>query len=388
MPHASGRHAMTAGAATAPTAGLAVRGVSFFRSGTSVLEDISFSLARGRLLAIVGPSGAGKSTLLALLAGFERPRSGSIEFAGKDWTNLAPADRSIGMSFDDAALHEHLTVRENLDAAALPRGEPADRRRDRVTALVHTLGLGHLVDRRPAAISAGERRRVAVGRAFLRAPQLVLLDEPFANLDRTNRFTIRQLVRELQRSTGATTIVVTHDPTDALAIADDMLVMVRGQVRAFGVASEIATQPIDLEVAQLVDDLGMHVLEVAANNTCQDAVLPSALLSHLSHARSKYSAHGAIYLGVRPWHLRVVAPSDSAVVVTTTLLALEPAGIFTDLITQRSDGRILRARVAYESAQNLPIGTRIALYFEPTDAHLFCGPWPGVRLDAPNSASV
>lgn len=378
------------GAANAASigAGLSVRALSFQRNGNSVLEDVAFSLDRGRLLAVVGPSGAGKSTLLALLAGFERPSAGSITFGGKDWTKLTPVERSIGMSFDDAALHEHLTVRENLDSAALPRGEPVERRRDRVTALVRTLGLMQLVDRRPAAISAGERRRVAVGRAFLRAPQLVLLDEPFANLDRANRFTIRQLVRELQRSTGATAIVVTHDPTDALAIADDMLVLVRGQVRSIGEAAKIAAQPSDLEVAQLVDDLGMHVLEISADNACPDTALPPSFLKHLTELRAINELHGAIFVGVRPWHLRVAPPSAESIVVSTTLLALEPAGVFTDLITQRRDGRVLRARVPRETAQDLPISSRINLSFDTHDAHLFRAPWPGVRLQTAKHASA
>ena len=203
--------------------GLSIEGVSFERRGTRgalrVLDSVSFALEPTRLLAIVGPSGAGKSTLLSLIAGFESPAAGAIRCNGDEWTTRAPSERSIGMSFDDAALHEHLTVAENLDSAAMPRNEPRERRASRVNALADSLGLAALVSRKPATLSAGERRRVAIGRAFIRSPELVLLDEPFANLDRANRFVVRQLVRELQRSTGAMAIVVTHDPPDALAIA-------------------------------------------------------------------------------------------------------------------------------------------------------------------------
>jgi ABC-type sugar transport system ATPase subunit len=369
--------------ATAP--GLSVRGVSFERrDGTRavpVLQQVSFEIPRGRLVALVGPSGAGKSTLLSLLAGFERPTSGSIAFGGVDWAPLSPCERAVGMSFDDAALHEHLSVAMNVDSAALPRGEPADRRRDRVTSLLRSLGIAHLADRRPAALSAGERRRVAIARVFIRSPQLVLLDEPFANLDRANRFTVRQMVRELQRSIHATTIVVTHDPTDALAIADDLMVLVRSEVRAFGPAGAIADRPPDLEVAQLVDDLGMHVLEVAANGVCTDARISEKLVLELAERRARARVETPTLVGMRPWQIRVGAPTEPSIELDAKLLACEPAGLFADLIALRSDGRTLRARVPRANAQELPIGSRITFHIHEREAQFFAGPWPGRRLD-------
>ena len=148
--------------------GLSLQGVRFERGGALVLDDVSFSLGAGRLLAVLGLSGAGKSTLLSVIAGFERPTRGAVHFAGRELTDLAPLDRCIGMSFDDAALHEHLTVRGNLDAAAIPRREPTERRRARVQSLAENLGIAPLLERLPATLSAGERRRTAVGRAFIR----------------------------------------------------------------------------------------------------------------------------------------------------------------------------------------------------------------------------
>lgn len=365
--------------------GLSVRGVSFSRgkgSGAApVLQDVSFEVPRGRLVAIVGPSGAGKSTLLSLLAGFERPQRGTIAFSGTDWANLSPCERAVGMSFDDAALHEHLSVAMNIESAALPRGEPADRRRDRVTSLLRSLGIAHLRDRRPAALSAGERRRVAIARVFIRSPQLVLLDEPFANLDRANRFTVRQMVRELQRSIGATTIVVTHDPTDALAIADDMLVLLRGEVRAFGPAGEIADRPPDLETAQLVDDLGMHVIEISADGTCADARISPGLARELAERRARARVETPTLVGMRPWQIRVGTPREPSIELDAKLLAREPAGLFVDLIALRADGRTLRARVPRAHAQELPINARVTFHIDEREAQFFAGPWPGRRLD-------
>ena len=286
------------------------------------------------------------------------------------------ADRGIGMCFDDAALHEHLTVAENLDSAALARHEPPDRRTARVNSLAATLGLSTLLSRKPATLSAGERRRTAVGRAFIRSPDLVLLDEPFANLDRGNRFTVRQMVRELQRSTGAMAIMVTHDPTDALAIADDMLVLINGRARAHGPAVDIAARPIDIEVAQLVDDLGMHALELHGDAAPAGCSISSEFLANARTAAS--SAH--LLLGLRPWQIRAGVPQKPAISVDARIIAHEPAGLFTDVIATRADGRALRARLPAREAQELPTTGVVRFHIHEEDIHIFAAPWPGRRI--------
>jgi len=366
--------------------GLSLDGVTFSRGGRPIVRDVTFTLAPGRILAILGPSGAGKSTLLALIAGFETPDSGLIACRGRNLVRQATADRSIGVSFDDAALHEHLNVEQNLDSAAVPRAEPRERRAARVRSIAESLGLSALLDRKPATLSAGERRRVSVGRAFIRSPEIALLDEPFANLDRGNRFTIRQMVRELQRSTGAMTIVVTHDPSDALAIADDLLVLIDGTVRAKGVAQEIATEPPDLEVAQLVDELGMHAIEVDARGNAPGCVLPESVwlacpISDSSAGSTPPSSSTRpTLLGIRPWHVRLGAAPADALRITARVIAKEPAGVFSDVIAVRADGRTLRARLSAPVAQDLPIGATAEFHVHREDVHLFEGSWPGRRL--------
>ncbi len=360
--------------------GLTVDGLSYRHAGSPpsamALDGVSFTLAPGRLLAVVGHSGAGKSTLLSLIAGFERAQRGTISCGGARWDDLPPAERGIGLSFDDAALHEHLTVAENLDAAARARNEPRERRAVRIQSVADTLGIASLLTRKPATLSAGERRRAAIGRAFIASPSLVLLDEPFANLDRGNRFTVRRMVHELQRTTGATAILVTHDPTDALAIADDLLVLIGGRVRAHGAASEIATAPPDLEVAQLVDDLGMHVVEL------QGGIPPSDCLIEprwLERARTD-AGEGDLLLGVRPWHLRLGDPRQPSIAIDARVVALEPAGVFVDVIARRANGRALRARVPRIEAQDLPTGANARFHIHEEEIHLFHGVWPGRRV--------
>jgi ABC-type sugar transport system ATPase subunit len=363
--------------ADAPSGGgLRVEGVTFARGGRTALDRVSFGVARGRVLAVLGPSGAGKSTLLSLLAGFERPGAGSIAFDGADWRGLDPVAREVGVSFDDAALHEHLSVAENLDLAARPLGEGAAARRMRVEEAARALGVGALLARRPATLSAGERRRVSLGRAFVRRPRLALLDEPFANLDRANRFAVRGLIRALQRASGATTIVVTHDPTDALAIADDLLVLIGGRVRAYGPALEVATRPPDLEVAQLVDDLGMESIELADGRAPAGCVLSPALAASIAAG-----GPGEARIGVSAWRLALLRDGETAaLVVDATIEAKEPAGAFTDIVAVREDGARMRARVAAEAALGSQIGSRVRLGARSEDLHLFGGPFPGSRL--------
>jgi ABC-type sugar transport system ATPase subunit len=370
-----------AGADAANASGLRVDGVSFARDARTVLDRVSFGVARGRVVAVLGPSGAGKSTLLSLIAGFERPNAGTIAFDDADWRALDPVARCVGVSFDDAALHEHLSVAENLDLAAHPLGEDAPTRRARVAEMARALGVEALLSRRPSSLSAGERRRVSLGRAFVRRPQLALLDEPFANLDRANRFAVRGLIRALQRSTGSTTIVVTHDPTDALAIADDLLVLVGGRVRAHGPAVAVAARPADLEVAQLVDDLGMESIALADGRAPAGCELSAAFAASVA---SRLAARGLreARLGVSPWRLALARSIESAaLLVEATVEAKEPAGAFTDLVARLGDGTSVRARLRTEEAQDLPPGERVRLAARSEDLHLFGGPSPCIRLD-------
>jgi ABC-type sugar transport system ATPase subunit len=351
--------------------GLRVEDVSFARGSRAVLDRISFSANRGRLVAVLGPSGAGKSTLLSLLAGFEQPVSGRIGFDGVDWAPLKPVERDVGVSFDDAALHEHLTARENLDLAARPLGESAAARHARIDELARALGIEPLMARRPASLSAGERRRVSLGRAFVRRPKLALLDEPFANL-----------IRELQRTSGATTLVVTHDPTDALSIADDLLVLIDGRVRAFGPALAVAARPVDLEVAGLVDDLGMESVALVDGCAPAGCVLSSELAASI---RRRLAAHGARdgRLGVSAWRLSPTPVTEgvAGISIDAALEAREPAGEFTDLIVRLESGDSLRARVRATDAQELPTRARVRLAARIEDIHLFRSDPQGKRLD-------
>lgn len=370
-----GSHGGAAGSRPLDGAALSVSGLTLVRGGRRVLDGISFDLSAGRLLAVVGPSGAGKSSLLAAIAGFERCSAGTVGAFGADLTGQPAAARGIGMSFDDAALHEHLTVAGNIDAAARARGEPAERRASRVAGLAHALGIGDLLDRMPASISAGERRRVAIARAFVGGHRIVMLDEPFANLDAHNRLAVRQMIRGLKESTGSTVVVVSHDASDAIAIADDVLAIAAGRVVAFGTADAVTRDPPNLLVAQLVDELGWNAIETDAPSGSADCVVGAGLEERLRGI----GIGRRVILAVSPWRLRPDAGDPPGLRLATRIAAHERAGPFTDVIALRPDRSVVRARLPHQAAQELPIGATVWLHARNEDIHLYLAPWPGVR---------
>lgn len=229
---------------------LELRALTRRYDGGGGIESVDLDVASGELLAITGPSGSGKSTLVRLVAGLESPNAGAVLLDARDVTKLAPHERDIGMTFDDGALYEHLDVRHNVEAGLDRRGIRGAVGRATAIEALTLVGAAHLKDRRPESLSAGERRRVALARAVARKPALLLLDEPLTHLDRAARLDLREDVRAAQRAIGATTLLVTHDHEDAIAIADRVAFLSAGRVRQVGVAAELLARPLHVAVAQ------------------------------------------------------------------------------------------------------------------------------------------
>ncbi|SFB99380.1 ATP-binding cassette domain-containing protein [Spirosoma endophyticum] len=202
-----------------------------FAEGTGALQ-LQVALAPGSLTAVVGPSGSGKTTLLRVLAGLETPPTGRIDSNGTSWfdtsqrINLSPQQRSIGYVFQDTALFPNMSVRENIQYAA-PSGQ-----RQLADELIDATGLNSFINKKPTVLSGGQRQRVALARALVRRPQLLLLDEPFAALDPAAAQTLRQVLLDLHRTWGTTTLLVSHHDIDVQALADRVIRLVQGQIQA------------------------------------------------------------------------------------------------------------------------------------------------------------
>lgn len=232
---------------------------------TAVVQDVSFSMNAGQILALLGPSGCGKTTTLRLIAGFEELDSGSIEIAGQVVANgrvhLPPEKRRVGMVFQDYAIFPHLSVAANV-GFGLNRKAEAERR---TTEMLEMVGLGGLGGQMPHELSGGQQQRVALARALALDPAIVLLDEPFSNLDTSLRAQVRQEVKELLRQNGATAVFVTHDQEEALFLGDLVAVMHDGRLQQIGTPEMVFHQPRTRFVAEFMGQTDFLPGEVSGN---------------------------------------------------------------------------------------------------------------------------
>jgi len=249
-------------------AGIEIRGLTRrFRDGTRALEGVDLDVADGELLVLVGPSGSGKTTLLRLVAGLDQPTAGSVRLGGKDLAGVPPHQRNVALVFQNLALYGHLNVRDNL-ALGLEHERIQERGArtselgadGRIGEVAKTLGIEHLLDRLPAELSGGEQQRVALGRAIVRRPAALLLDEPLSSLDAPVRRGLRRELKALQRQLGVPTIYVTHDQAEALLLGDRIAVIDRGRLQQVGSPDEIYHHPANAFVTEFFDLQEIHTI--------------------------------------------------------------------------------------------------------------------------------
>jgi multiple sugar transport system ATP-binding protein len=237
-------------------AGIEIRGLTRqFRDGTRALEGVDLEVAAGELLVLVGPSGSGKTTLLKLVAGLDQPTAGTIRLGGNDLAGVPPHRRNVALVFQNLALYGHLTVADNL-AFGLRNPNTGEQ----ITSTAKRLGIDHLLKRYPAELSGGEQQRVALGRAIVRQPAALLLDEPLSSLDGPLRRTLRQELKQIQRSLAVPTIYVTHDQAEPLLLGDRIAVIDKGRVQQIGSPDEVYQHPSNAFVAEFFDLQEIHAI--------------------------------------------------------------------------------------------------------------------------------
>ena len=225
-------------------------------AGQDTLKNFNLEAKSGEFISILGPSGIGKTTALRVIAGFESINEGYIRVAGKlvasSFANVPANERRVGFVFQDYALFPHMTVKENIEFG-LRTAQKTDRRK-RVEYMLQLTGLSDLANRFSHEISGGEQQRVALARALAPEPVLVLMDEPFSNLDRQLRTDLRRHVKQIVKDAHMTTILVTHDREEAFALADRIAIMVNGQIQQIGIPLEVYNRPVNTEVARIICD--------------------------------------------------------------------------------------------------------------------------------------
>jgi iron(III) transport system ATP-binding protein len=229
------------------------------------LDDVSLDIREGELFTLLGPSGCGKTTTLRCIAGFEKPSAGKIDFLGRDFTSIPPFRRNIGMVFQSYALFPHMSIFENVAYGLRIRKLSRREIENRVNRIIQLVGLEATQKRKPSELSGGQQQRIALARALVYDPELLLLDEPLSNLDAKLRVYMREEIRRIQQQAKVTTIYVTHDQEEALSISDRIAVMHAGKVSQIGSPDEIYENPISIRVADFIGQANFLACSVQGN---------------------------------------------------------------------------------------------------------------------------
>ena len=349
-----------------------------------VIRDVNLTVKDREFVVFLGPSGCGKTTTLRAIAGLEEIDSGDILLDGKPIQDLRAADRDIAFVFQNYALYPHFTVYENLAFPLRAVGTAKAEVDQTVRSVGKSLGILHLLNARPSALSGGDMQRVAIGRALVRHPKALLLDEPIGSLDAKLRETMRVELKRLHYENGSTSIYVTHDQGEAMSLADRIVVMNDGVLQQVGTPTEVYLYPANLFVAQFI---GSPVMNIAATRISEaegqaqvalegaNFSLPRELLGMLEQKK----AAADLSLGVRPEGVLVSRDQQPGYRPAEAHI-IQPFGGF-DIVDLRFGEKTLRARTT--SGYVDKVGTQVFARIDPAQAHFFdskSGASLGIRL--------
>ena len=267
-------------------AGLQLKSISKNYGALNVIKNIDLDVKHGEFIVFVGPSGCGKSTLLRMIAGLEDITAGDLTIGDMLVNEVAPQDRGIAMVFQNYALYPHMTVEDNICFGLKLSGVGKEERKTRAAEAARILQIGHLMDRKPAQLSGGQRQRVAIGRAIVRDPKVFLFDEPLSNLDAALRAETRTEIAKLHRDLDATIIYVTHDQTEAMTLADRIVVLDKGIVQQVGSPLELYNTPANVFVAGFIGNPKMNLLPVTWEDRGDSIILKSDVIGEVPFSRT------------------------------------------------------------------------------------------------------
>jgi putative spermidine/putrescine transport system ATP-binding protein len=290
----------------------------------AALSDIDLDVAGGELVALLGPSGCGKSTLLRIIAGFIQQTEGRVLFDGAPVDALSPSRRGVGIVFQNYALFPHMTVAENVAYGLQAWRWPRDKIAARVAEMLARVHMSEFAARKPRQLSGGQQQRIALARCLAIDPKILLLDEPFGALDKNLRLDMQIEVKRLQRESGVTTILVTHDQEEALSLADRIAVMSRGRIEQVSTPTEIYDRPRTLFVNQFVGATNVLRGDVATGAAGPQVTIADGVRLDVAAARG-FAPGSAIVVCIRPEHLRFAAV-DADAGLPGTVRAVMPLG--------------------------------------------------------------
>jgi len=329
-----------------------------------VLQEVDLKIADGEFVVLVGPSGCGKSTLLRMIAGLEEVSGGELRIGERVVNDVAPKDRDIAMVFQSYALYPHMDVGKNMGFSLMLKKADKPSIDARVGGAAKRLGLTTFLERLPRQLSGGQRQRVAMGRAIVRDPKVFLFDEPLSNLDAKLRVHMRTEIKALHQQLKTTSVYVTHDQTEAMTMADRIVVMHDGVVQQVGAPLELYDHPVNMFVAGFIGSPGMNFLPATFHKTGKaDAVLADGQKLRLPDGLA--IAEGAsITVGVRPEHIQIVDDGP----LTAEVEVVEPLGMSTQLYVRLAGQQACVFAIGRTTAK---AGDRIRLAADPKALHLF-----------------
>ncbi len=337
----------------------------------TALDGVELDVRSGEFFAILGPSAAGKTTTLRAIAGLEKLNAGKVTFDDRDLTNAPVQGRGMAMIFQTFALYPHLTVRDNLAYPLKQRKIPSAEAAASVQRIAAMLKITHTLDRKPNTMSGGEQQRLAIGRALIQDPDLLLLDEPLTNLDAKLRHETRAEFKRLHRELGMTMVYATPDQLEALSMGERIAVLRDGKIVQTGTPDDLYDRPDDSFVATMVGAPPMNLIAGALGADGKGEPVVDLPFGSLSAARWRNQASGEVLVGLRPHD---ITPADraspDAQMLSAKVHLTEPLGDVTVLDIE-AGGTVMKMALAEEEALRYPTGAELTIAFEPAQAHLF-----------------
>lgn len=351
--------------------------VSYNKRSTFALKGLNLEVDDGAFCVFLGPSGCGKSTAMHCIAGLIRPDSGEVCIGDTLMTStekrqfVQPQERNIAMVFQEYALYPNMTVRKNMSFALETKKAPKDEIARRVDEMAKMLGIEPLLERKPAELSGGQRQRVALGRALVRDPSVFLLDEPLGNLDAKLRDQVRYELKKIQAKLGVTTVYVTHDQTEAMTMADHIVLMKDGEVIQEGTPNQLYDHPQNLFVAGFLGTPQINTFDCLVKNTADGELIFGAgdftlpVPPHMTE-RLRPLLNREVVLGIRPSDLKPVQEGDRQT-LSGAVDGVEPLGD-AYLVYLNIGSRVMVVKTAGGSGE---FGERMALLADPLKLHVF-----------------
>ncbi|MDD4871262.1 MAG: ABC transporter ATP-binding protein [Kiritimatiellae bacterium] len=342
-----------------------IREVSKKFGRVTALDKVSFSVKPGELFFVLGPSGCGKTTILRILAGLETPDSGEIFFHGKNIASLPPYRRGAPMVFQNYALWPHLSVYDNIAFGLVERKVPKKEIRTRTEETLRRVGMENLSTRMPGQLSGGQQQRVVLARALVLNPDIMLLDEPLSNLDAKLRGEMRDEIEKLHRETSITFIYVTHDQTEALSLADRLVVMQNGKISAIGTPFELYHRPANKFCADFLGEANLLPGRISGKNG-ELLIVETSLGSWLAvnSVNSKFAEGTLVECLIRPENIRPYHPGRDTNKFEAVVRSIRLNGSTVTAVLQ-AGGITLMATLLNEYAVNLKIGKTTQWYVAP-----------------------